>query len=51
MVTDDQNEKNSTTDEDSADPENYGWSFHKVPLLLAAIFTVVFYLVIWLVFG
>jgi hypothetical protein len=31
------------------DPEEFGWNFHKGPLLFAAILTVIFYLaVFWL---
>lgn len=28
-------------------PEEYGWEFHKVPLLIAAILTVIFYVIVY----
>lgn len=39
-------EKQSPSREETP-PEEYGWDFHKVPLLIAAILTVIFYVIVY----
>lgn len=44
-MPDDNQEKRTPEDTEKRDPydEEYGWKFHRVPLLIAVILTILFY--------
>jgi hypothetical protein len=41
----DEEKRSSEPEEDGS--EEYGWEFHKIPLLIAVVLTVIFYVIVY----